>query len=81
MGNKAQNLMQPHPLLDELLTKYGVKNDRQLAAALGFSQQGAICRVRSRLVPVSDGLRIRIMRRFGLSLRRIDELAPPADGE
>ena len=69
-----------HPMLDDLIDKKGViRNDADLARELGVA--GAIIsRVRNGGT-MGDSLRLTIMRKFGISLQKIDTLAPPAAKE
>jgi plasmid maintenance system antidote protein VapI len=66
----------PHPLFDALLKSGEVRNDAHLADLLGVGKV-TIHDIRYERRPVSGDLRCAIMRKFGLSLKRIDELAPP----
>lgn len=67
----------PHPLLDTLISAEKLRNDSEVATALGIPAP-QISKTRHRHVDVSDTMRVAIMRRFRWSLKRIDELAPPA---
>lgn len=65
----------PHPLFDELIRTAGLRNDAELARQLDVGRD-SICRVRAGH-PMSDQMRVRIMRNFNMSMRRLDELSPP----
>lgn len=65
-----------HPLLDAIRNQENIRNDADLAAELGCAAP-TISKTRHGHVPVSDSLRVLIMRRFRWSLKRLDELAPP----
>lgn len=66
-----------HPLLDALIAAEKLRNDAEVATELGIPAP-QISKTRHRKVDVSDAMRVAIMRRFRWSLKRIDELAPPA---
>ena len=71
----AKGLGNEHALLDAVISAKNLRNDAELSDFLSY-QPGAISKVRNCRVPVSDELRIRVMRRTGWSLKKIDELAP-----
>jgi hypothetical protein len=73
----AKGYEEPHALLDAILDARDLKNDAQLARFLDF-MPGVISKVRNRRVIVSEEFRMRVMRRTGWSLEKIDKLAPPA---
>lgn len=66
-----------HTLLDFLITEKGMKNDAAIARILGINPS-VLSKIRKddRKYPVSPEIRLGVMRNFGLSLRRVDELAP-----
>lgn len=73
----------PHPLFDALLADLRHKkgdavriNDATLCRLLGLQPSG-VSRMRSGVLPVTDHVRVRVMREFGWSIKRLDELAPP----
>lgn len=68
----------PHALFDALIAAKGLKHDRELAKYLDIDA-ASICKTRSSGRTVSDHIRLSIIRKFGWSLRRVDELAPPAE--
>lgn len=72
--------VKPHPLLDELLRAEGLKNDSALSKKLKCGPD-RLSKIRHGEAEVNDQLRVAIMRSFRWSLKRIDELAPPAAAE
>lgn len=67
-----------HPLLDTLIAEEpGIRNDADLAKKLGIASP-QISKTRHGKLEVTDTMRVAIQRKFRWSLRRIDELAPPA---
>lgn len=77
----------PHPLFDALL----IDMRRQKGESVRIND-AALCRelhvlpptlskMRKGRLPVSDTLRVQVMRKFGWSIKRLDELAPPAPAE
>jgi hypothetical protein len=66
-----------HPLLDALIDGETIRSDADIARALGIAAP-QISKTRHGHVEVSDIMRVAIMRKFKWSLKRIDELAPPA---
>jgi len=66
-----------HPLLDALIAEEGMRNDADIAKKLGIASP-QISKTRHGKIEVSDTMRVQIQRKFRWSLRRIDELAPPA---
>lgn len=70
--------IQPHALLDFLIEEKGMKNDAAIARILGINPS-VLSKIRKgdRKYPVSPEIRLGVMRNFGLSLKRVDELAPP----
>lgn len=69
-----------HPLLDELIATEDVRNDADIGRALHIPPP-KLSRIRHGKFEVTDAMRVAIMRRFKWSLKRIDELAPPAAAE
>lgn len=65
----------PHPLFDELINHYRLRNDAELAHRMGVGRD-AISRVRKG-ARLSDTMRIAVLRNFKMSLRRLDVLSPP----
>lgn len=65
----------PHPLFDELINHYRLRNDAELAYRLGVGRD-AISRVRKG-ASLTNNLRIAILREFKISMRRLDDLSPP----
>lgn len=66
----------PHPLLDALLAEKKLPHDRALAERLSVDA-ASLSKVRAGR-PVSDHIRVAVLRKFNWSIRRVDELAPPA---
>jgi hypothetical protein len=70
-----------HLLLDTLIVEEdSLRNDADVAKALGIAAP-QVSKTRHGKIEVSDTMRVAIMRRFKWSLRRLDELAPPATPE
>jgi len=67
---------QPHPLFDEVLKEKRLKNDAALCVALRL-QPSHVSRMRSGKLPISDAVRVAVMRKCNWSLKRVDALAPP----
>lgn len=65
-----------HPLFDALISAKKLGNDRQLAIFMGITAPN-LSIIRAGKKQVTDQLRIKIMRKFGWTLNRIDALAPP----
>lgn len=65
----------PNHLLDTICKEHSLKNDAQLSVLLcvGRSQ---ISKMRHGRVFLNDEFRVRLMRKLGMTLVRIDELAP-----
>lgn len=70
----------PNKLLDELIEKHHLRSDAHLADELKYGRS-KISEIRHAVRPVTGEFRCAIMRRFGMSLKRIDSLAPPDDGK
>ncbi len=66
----------PHALFDFLLTNTGLKNDAAISQKADVCAS-TICKIRNSKIALSNDVRIAIMRAFGLSLAKVDELAPP----
>jgi len=69
-----------HPLLDALIDGVTVRNDADIARVLGIAAP-QVSKTRHGKIEVSDIMRVAIMRNFKWSLKRIDDLAPPASVE
>lgn len=66
-----------HPLFDALIAENPrVRNDADLCRVLEV-QPPNLSKMRNRKMPVSDSLRVAVMRKFRWSIKRLDELAPP----
>jgi hypothetical protein len=77
----------PHPLFDALLAdmrrRRGDKvrnNDAALCRELDVLPP-TLSKMRKGKLPVSDFVRVQVMRKFGWPIKRLDELAPPAPAE
>lgn len=66
----------PHPLFDYLITDKGMKNDNATSRKSDILPS-SISKVRAGRVTVSNDMRVALMRTFGMSLSKLDELAPP----
>jgi hypothetical protein len=84
---EKQMTFTPHPLFDALLADMR----RQKGDAVRIND-AALCReldvlpptlskMRKGKLPVSDTVRVRVMRKFGWSIKRLDALVPPAAAE
>lgn len=69
-----------HTLLDTLRSEAKLRNDSELAAHLDVGRD-VISRLRSGKMPLTDGVRIKIQRKYRMSLRRLDSLSPPNNVE
>jgi transcriptional regulator with XRE-family HTH domain len=65
-------------LLDYLLERYKISNDLQLAKQIKYDRT-MLYQVRNGKAQVGDEMRCAIARRFNMSLKKIDELAPPKE--
>jgi len=65
-----------HPLLDEVISRNHLRNDSHLADEIGYSK-GRVCEIRNKHCEVNDDFRCAIARRFNMTLKQIDALAPP----
>lgn len=68
-----------HKLFDSLITGGDIRNDRDLARELHVAPP-VISKIRNLKLELGDSMRVKVMRRFGLTIRRVDELAPPITG-
>lgn len=83
----------PHPFFDALLIELRERNEKtKTAGGLVRANDAALCRLldvqqptlskmRKGVIPVSDTMRVKVMRTFNWPLKRVDELAPPAAAE
>lgn len=76
MSKKENFERQPHMLLDEFAKHQHLHNDAQISRALRLNPSQT-SRVRYGLMPVSDMVRVRVMRITGWTIRHVDRLAPP----
>lgn len=65
-----------HALLDAVVAQNKLRSDTHLGEEIGYSK-GRICEIRSGRRPVSDDFRCAIARRFNMTLKQVDALAPP----
>lgn len=68
--------MQPHPLFDEVIKHCKLKNDAALSRLLRL-QPSHVSRMRTGSLPITDTVRVSVMRTCRWPLKRVDELAPP----
>ncbi len=62
-----------HTLLDHLIGAYKLKNDAAIARTLDVGPP-VISKIRNRILPVSDGMILRIHERMGVSVPKIRAL-------
>lgn len=67
-------------LLDELIARFNVKNDRQLAKALGISTP-VVSRIRNKKSAVSADIIIRIHEVYGMPIAEIKALCVETTSE
>ncbi len=65
----------PNRLLDTIIKEHDLKNDSALCVLLGVGRP-QISKMRHKKVGLNDEFRVRLMRKIGMTLVRIDELAP-----
>lgn len=82
-----------HPFFDALLAELRERNEKaKTAGGLVRANDAALCRVldvqaptlskmRKGVLPISDTVRVKVMRTFNWPLKRVDELAPPTAAE
>lgn len=75
--SKAAPAFDQNVLMDYLLNSQRLKNDSALSRALDVSPP-VISKIRNHRLPIGATLKLRMMRVFGISLEKIDELAPEA---
>lgn len=68
------------PLINALLHDFGIKSDSKLCERLGIAPP-QISKMRKKKTSLNDEFRVLVMREFGLTLDRIDELVPPVKRE
>jgi len=76
MDKKEVPARQPHALLDAFADHQHLHNDAQIARALRLDPSQT-SRVRHGHMPVSDMIRVRVMRITGWTVKHVDRLAPP----
>lgn len=70
-----------HPLFDTLIAENpNVRNDADLCRVLDV-QPPNLSKMRNGKLPVSDSLRVAVMRKFRWSLKRLDQVVPPAPAD
>lgn len=84
---EKQMTFTPHPLFDALLADMRRQkgesvrvNDAVLCRELRVLPP-TLSKMRKGKLPVSDFVRVQVMRKFGWPIKRLDELAPPAPAE
>lgn len=75
--NTEPRELAPHALIDHLLRENKLRNDAALSRALEVAPP-VISKIRNNRLPVGAALRLRIMRKLGTPLAKLDELAPEA---
>lgn len=80
MGMPKDWNKKPHKLFDYLIKTYGLKNDRNLAAALEL-RHPAISRIRNGHLALGATVILAVHDAFGLEIREIKALAQESDAE
>lgn len=65
-----------HALIDKVISENRLRSDVHLGDEIGYSKS-RICEIRAGRRQVSDDFRCAIVRRFGMTLKQVDALAPP----
>lgn len=65
-----------HALLDKVISDHRLRSDAHLADEIGYSKS-RVCEIRNNRCVIDDGFRCAIARRFNMTLKQIDALAPP----
>lgn len=65
-----------HALLDEVIQKNRLRSDAHLADEIGYSKS-RVCEIRNDRCAINDEFRCAVARRFNMTLKQIDTLAPP----
>ena len=76
MQDKNKSLPDPTRLLDAVIEKLRLKNDRALCRVLGVAPP-VISKIRHRRIPVGAGLLIRMHEESGMSIRELKSLFEP----
>jgi plasmid maintenance system antidote protein VapI len=71
---KTITVMKPHRLLDHVIVAYKLKSDRQLAQHIGVAPS-TICKVRSRALPLSADVMVKIHDYTKMPFESIREMA------
>lgn len=66
-----------HPLFDTLIHENQLKNDSELCRLLKLDPP-TLSKIRNGRQPVTDMVRLAVMRNFGWTITRLDDVAPPA---
>ena len=69
-----------HALLDEVIARNRLRSDAHLADEIGYSKS-RVCEIRNKRCLVNDEFRCAIARRFNMTLKQVDALAPPTAKE
>lgn len=75
--SKAAPTFDQNKLIDHLLEAYRLKNDAALSRLLDVAPP-VISKIRHNRLPIGAAIKLRMMRRFGITLEKLDELAPEA---
>lgn len=65
-----------HALLDKVIADNRLRSDAHLADEIGYSKS-RVCEIRNSRCEINDEFRCAIARRFGMTLKQVDTLAPP----
>lgn len=63
----------PNAVLDQLINGKNIRNDSQLARELGVAPQ-QLTSIRAGRMALGDSMRVKIMRKFGLSIWDLDDM-------
>lgn len=75
--SKTEITPDQNKLIDHLLNAYRLKNDAALSRLLDVAPP-VISKIRHNRLPIGAAIKLRMMRRFGITLAEIDALAPEA---
>lgn len=67
-----------HDLLDKVIADHRLRSDAHLADEIGYSKS-RVCEIRNNRCAIDDSFRCAIARRFNMTLKQIDALAPPKE--
>jgi hypothetical protein len=71
-----KKIIDSNHLLDTIRQEHGLKNDSALCVKLGVGRP-QISKMRHLKTGLNDEFRVLLMRKLGMTLFRIDQLAPP----